>query len=44
MTLRAQVAVGRGMEELRRLQGEVEDLRERVGLYQGRYHATVIAN
>ncbi len=40
-TLRAQVAVGGGLDELRRLWAEVEDLRERARFYRGRYHAAV---
>lgn len=40
-TLRVQVAVGGGMDELRRLQTEIEDLRERARFYRGRYHAAV---
>lgn len=39
--LRAQVAVGGGLDEMRRLQAKVEDLRERARFYQGRYHAVV---
>ena len=44
VTLWAQMAVGGGLDELQRLEVEVEDLRERVGFYQGRYHAAVPAS
>lgn len=44
VTLRVQVAVGGGMDELRRLWTNVEDLREREGFYQGRYHVVVPAS
>lgn len=40
-TLRVQMVVGGGLDELRRLQAEVEDLRERAGFYRGRYHTVV---
>lgn len=42
-TLRAQVAGGGGLDEVRRLRTEMEELRERVGFYRGRYHAAVPA-
>lgn len=38
------MVVGGGMDELRILWADVEDLRERVIFYQGRYHAVVLAN
>ena len=40
-TLQAHVVVGGGIEELRRLRAEVEELRERARFYQGRYYVAI---
>ena len=39
--LRAQMAVGGGLRELRWLRGEVEDLQERVDFYREIYHVDI---
>ena len=40
--MREHIEIGGGMDEMRRLQGEVENLREIEGFYHGRYHAGVL--
>ena len=40
--LRAQMAVGGGLRELRWLRGEVENMWEREGFYRDRYHAAML--